>query len=701
MCATRSALLATMAILPPTQSRWRYPWTQQQREDTLTFCSGLPIANKRIPTGHLSTRPQPSMKRLLEVGLSKLPLLYTKASLNNASLNGEIGVLDWWARESGLPLRFSQAAVDLGSSGGHLPILRWWWDAYATGAIDRFLFSRSAMMRASANSHLTTLDWWKMIASTHATTDRPVVLIYDSALVLRTAVARNKRDVFEWWVASGLLVMERVESGDDDDWVRSTCVPYEHSKDIEWLRAWKTLRDARLGGVATTVPLPAADDDDDLIDRVPVPGPVPVTHERIDSGTEDEDSAKLLLDVVSHHQDDHVPAESGIAPAHVSVADLAPAAAGPADVTDVDVEVIGAVDPATIPLPTDDTGLDDGLADWPANHEADAEAGQEAVDADENASVAGSEDLNTSHDSDEEEETESEVDPMEKLPRIWRYDNNLIDDASREGALDVLDFMLANHKSDPVNWPFLLSDDALDYCCRDGMIDTSIKWFYDAYARGDLSREKLDAATSGWGLHFATRENHIHVLDFFAAHGMKLETKAHTLDTSSCSLETLSWWRDHKHLHCPGYSETAVDNASSSEDLERLAWWRDSGMEFKYSEEAIDEASREGRVSVLSWWLNESGIPHDQLKYSDKSVDDALKNDHWEILLWWRASGLPIKYTEEALYHVSDEGNVRALQWLLCCSLETGLLLKFERERVLQSFANDAVGQFWSALLLG
>ncbi|KAJ3042838.1 hypothetical protein HK097_001892 [Rhizophlyctis rosea] len=78
-----------------------------------------------------------------------------------------------------------------------------------------------------------------------------------------------------------------------------------------------------------------------------------------------------------------------------------------------------------------------------------------------------------------------------------------------------------------------------------------------------------------------------------------------------------------------------------------------------YSASAMNHASARGEVSVLNWWLK-SGAP---LKYTADAMDFASCNGHADMLEWWASSGLELKYTPTAYGMAKNAGHVKCVEW--------------------------------------
>jgi hypothetical protein len=72
------------------------------------------------------------------LGFNKVPiwrwnLWYTVRSVDGASANGHVHVLDWWlqvTRKYDLPLRYTYRALNKASKNDHIKVLEWWETLY-------------------------------------------------------------------------------------------------------------------------------------------------------------------------------------------------------------------------------------------------------------------------------------------------------------------------------------------------------------------------------------------------------------------------------------------------------------------------------------------------------------------------------------------------------------------------------------------
>ncbi|KAI9366922.1 hypothetical protein DFJ73DRAFT_614246, partial [Zopfochytrium polystomum] len=97
--------------------------------------------------------------------------------------------------------------------------------------------------------------------------------------------------------------------------------------------------------------------------------------------------------------------------------------------------------------------------------------------------------------------------------------------------------------------------------------------------------------------------------------------------------------------------------------LDRL--WRfcqASGLPPRYTDNAIIDPSYGGNVEVLRWWLKASrDVPE---KCVAKGLRSASFRGQVHVLDWWKdESGIPLEYNEDALDIASFFGHVAVLQW--------------------------------------
>nr|WBF70587.1 putative ankyrin repeat protein [Megavirus caiporensis] len=110
---------------------------------------------------------------------------YTEASMDIASKNGYVDILDYWFH-SGFELKYSHDAIEYASEQGRDNVLNWWINSglelkYRHWSIDH----------ASALGRLNVLNWW---------INSGLELKYSEYTMDRAA----NIDVLNWWINSGL-----------------------------------------------------------------------------------------------------------------------------------------------------------------------------------------------------------------------------------------------------------------------------------------------------------------------------------------------------------------------------------------------------------------------------------------------------------------------------------------------------------------
>ncbi|KAI8801494.1 hypothetical protein BJ742DRAFT_578790 [Cladochytrium replicatum] len=137
---------------------------------------------------------------------------YTKYAIDQASLNGHLGVLKWWL-SSGLDLYMSDNLIDRVSANGRVDVLEFWRIAVAKGLkwqsepVGRFLvplfglwqtklmWTDRAIDEASANGHINVLDWW--LNRDDDSTWKPQISWTSAAIDM--ASANGHVEVLKWW----------------------------------------------------------------------------------------------------------------------------------------------------------------------------------------------------------------------------------------------------------------------------------------------------------------------------------------------------------------------------------------------------------------------------------------------------------------------------------------------------------------------
>lgn len=101
---------------------------------------------------------------------------YTVNSLDIASLNNKITVLDWWLEKSkthGIELKYTNRAIDEASRLSHIKILEWW---YNSGL--ELKYTSRAVDSAITNGKIYSLKWW--ISKSKLTDGKSVELKYSA-----------------------------------------------------------------------------------------------------------------------------------------------------------------------------------------------------------------------------------------------------------------------------------------------------------------------------------------------------------------------------------------------------------------------------------------------------------------------------------------------------------------------------------------
>ncbi|KAI8815263.1 hypothetical protein BJ742DRAFT_876120 [Cladochytrium replicatum] len=139
---------------------------------------------------------------------SSRPCEYIDLSMNEASTNGHIHILEWW-RTSGLDLRWGSTNTE-----SRIDVEKW---------LQIKLFEPYPMDLASDGGHVAVLEWWKANTATLTFSSgcRGVIMISlqqrgGSCELQRTCestpfyamdmASKNGREVLDWWMESGLAL---------------------------------------------------------------------------------------------------------------------------------------------------------------------------------------------------------------------------------------------------------------------------------------------------------------------------------------------------------------------------------------------------------------------------------------------------------------------------------------------------------------
>jgi len=158
-----------------------------------------------------------------------------------------------------------------------------------------------------------------------------------------------------------------------------------------------------------------------------------------------------------------------------------------------------------------------------------------------------------------------------------------------------------------------------------------------------------------------------------------------SMDAASAKgqVDLLDWWMAYhrKMGSTPSYSYRALYLASKNGHVAVLDWWKCSGLPLKYTEDAMDSASRLGHISVLNWW-RDSGLT---LEYTQNAMDTASENGHIDVLRWWEASGLDLRHSFWAIDSAKENGREAVLQWWR----DSGFTRNYEEQRNFQAMMDN------------
>ncbi|KAI9364897.1 hypothetical protein DFJ73DRAFT_772517 [Zopfochytrium polystomum] len=115
------------------------------------------------------------------------------------------------------------------------------------------------------------------------------------------------------------------------------------------------------------------------------------------------------------------------------------------------------------------------------------------------------------------------------------------------------------------------------------------------------------------------------------------------------------------------YSSNLIDNSAERKDTVRyLQKWKDSGLPLKYTENALTRAIDWGRIDVIKWWIA-SGL---DVKYSEWGMDVATIEGNIEVLQFMKNSGLPLKYSANGIDRACLKLQIKSLDWWKASGLE-------------------------------
>ena len=123
---------------------------------------------------------------------------YSSESIDNASANGRIKVLDWWLKknkEYNLPLKYTNKAINLASRNGQIFVLNWWLNSNL-----ELKYNEDAIDNAANYCKISVLDWW---LSNHK--DNKVRFEYSSNSIDYVKLDEDKLlTLVEWWKENNL-----------------------------------------------------------------------------------------------------------------------------------------------------------------------------------------------------------------------------------------------------------------------------------------------------------------------------------------------------------------------------------------------------------------------------------------------------------------------------------------------------------------
>lgn len=126
--------------------------------------------------------------------------------------------------------------------------------------------------------------------------------------------------------------------------------------------------------------------------------------------------------------------------------------------------------------------------------------------------------------------------------------------------------------------------------------------------------------------------------------------------------KVLTWWLEASSSDLPNpfpreYDEEPLNDASREGHIHILQWWKSSGLPLRYGL-VMDVASSFGHLTVLEWWKN-SGLTLNYLH----ALKGASYRGEVEVLEWWKKSGLRLVYDKEVLVDATKFNRPDVLQW--------------------------------------
>jgi hypothetical protein len=211
----------------------------------------------------------------------------------------------------------------------------------------------------------------------------------------------------------------------------------------------------------------------------------------------------------------------------------------------------------------------------------------------------------------------------DNLAETCGFNSLLTTTASAWGRLCVLEWA---HEH---NFGFDRVDpEAMDDASRHGHVDV-LEWWIRSGRPLEYSEHALQSATV---------KRQLAVLEWWRTSGLPLKISK-VLDFASMEGSTtcLEWWSA-SGLPCD-YSTAALYFLSLKGDIPLLNWWRSSRFQLSYNRSVLVGATKYGRLESLEWWL-ESELP---LVYNFFEIEEALedaKDGKEEVREWWSRRGL-------------------------------------------------------------
>ncbi|KAI9188166.1 hypothetical protein H9P43_002557 [Blastocladiella emersonii ATCC 22665] len=272
------------------------------------------------------------------------------------------------------------------------------------------------------------------------------------------------------------------------------------------------------------------------------------------------------------------------------------------------------------------------------------------------------------------------------------YSASAIDGAAREGRIDVLDWWRSS------GLELKYSNDAMGDAAARGRIDV-LQWFLDSGLELEASKVAQKAAD----------HNQLDVLRWCKANGIPVDHESINL-ASPCGNDALECLQllvreFPAEMRAKDWSEGIVA-AVNSDRVEVLDWIAKSVVPVDHPawsakadgtpRRLVDVASKQNSVGVLAWLV--ANLPAAALEYTEASLDDAESYTYDDPIIarleWWKQSGLPLKYTAEAMDKATACGWDGVLRWWR----DSGLELKYSGAGVAEAVHRGRAGvlEFWN-----